>query len=136
MIDAVALRKAMYHEAMEKDSDESKWESGCWIRYKMFERVLKTQPTIDPVPQLKWERDTAIEQLRQLGYGLGEKAKRGKWVKLDMHPHLADHKCTACGESAYVPTCMGEPMYLFCPNCGARMDVPDNDVGETEGEEG
>lgn len=51
-----------------------------------------------------------------------EKVKRGRWVKLDMHPHLADHKCTACGESAYVPTCMGEPMYLFCPNCGARMD--------------
>lgn len=51
LIDAVALRKAMYHEAMEKDSDETKWESGCWIRYKMFERVLKTQPTIDPV---KW----------------------------------------------------------------------------------
>lgn len=48
--------------------------------------------------------------------------KRGRWVKLDIHPHLADHKCTACGESAYVPTCMGEPMYLFCPNCGARMD--------------
>ena len=51
-----------------------------------------------------------------------EKVKRGRWVKLDMHPHLADHKCTACGESAYVPTCMGEPMYLFCPNCGARME--------------
>lgn len=50
-----------------------------------------------------------------------EKVKRGRWVKLDMHPHLADHKCTACGESAYVPTCMGEPMYLFCPNCGALM---------------
>lgn len=84
-------------------------------------RVIEGLPTIDPVPQLKWERDTAIEQLRQLGYGLGENAKRGKWVKLDMHPHLADHKCTACGESAYVPTCMGEPMYLFCPNCGALM---------------
>lgn len=86
-----------------------------------FYEWLSEQPTIDPVPQLKWERDTAIEQLRQLGYGLGEKVKRGRWVKLDMHPHLADHKCTACGESAYVPTCMGEPMYLFCPNCGALM---------------
>lgn len=47
--------------------------------------------------------------------------KTGKWIKLDMHPHLADHKCTVCGESAYVPTCMGEPMYAYCPNCGADM---------------
>ena len=46
----------------------------------------------------------------------------GKWIKLDMHAHLADHKCTACGQECYVPTCMGEPMYTYCPNCGARME--------------
>lgn len=48
--------------------------------------------------------------------------KTGKWIKLDMHAHIADHKCTACGQECYVPTCMGEPMYAYCPNCGARMD--------------
>ena len=48
--------------------------------------------------------------------------KKGKWIKLDMHEHLADHKCTACGKECYVPTCMGEPMYTYCPNCGARME--------------
>ena len=48
--------------------------------------------------------------------------RHGKWIKLDMHAHLADHKCTACGQECYVPTCMGEPMYIYCPNCGARMD--------------
>lgn len=48
--------------------------------------------------------------------------KTGKWIKLDMHTHLADHKCTACGQECYVPTCMGEPMYTYCPNCGARME--------------
>lgn len=44
LIDRLAFRKAMYHEAMEKDSDEQKWDSGCWIRYKMFERVLDSMP--------------------------------------------------------------------------------------------
>ena len=48
--------------------------------------------------------------------------KRGRWLKLDMHIGMADHKCTACEQECYVPTCMGEPMYAFCPNCGCRMD--------------
>ena len=48
--------------------------------------------------------------------------KRGRWIKLDMHRGMADHKCTACKQECYVPTCMGEPMYAFCPNCGCRMD--------------
>lgn len=51
-----------------------------------------------------------------------EERKTGKWIKLDAHAHLADHKCTACGQECYVPTCMGDPMYEFCPNCGAKMD--------------
>ena len=51
-----------------------------------------------------------------------EPVRHGKWIKLDMHAHLADHKCTACGQECYVPTCMGEPMYTYCPNCGAKMD--------------
>lgn len=49
------------------------------------------------------------------------KQRTGKWIKLDMHRGMADHKCTACGQECYVPTCMGEPMYAFCPNCGAMM---------------
>ena len=51
------------------------------------------------------------------------KQRTGKWIKLDMHRGMADHKCSACEQECYVPTCMGEPMYAFCPNCGARMEV-------------
>ena len=51
--------------------------------------------------------------------------KRGRWIKLDMHRGMADHKCTACKQECYVPTCMGEPMYAFCPNCGAKMEAAD-----------
>ena len=51
LIDADALRRTMYHEAMEKDSDEQKWDGGCWVRYKMFERIIEAQPTIEPEPQ-------------------------------------------------------------------------------------
>lgn len=92
-IDADEFSRRMYSVAFVEDTDMQKWDSGCWIRYKLFEQVLREQPTIEP------ERKT------------------GKWIKLDMH-----HKCTACGQECYVPTCMGEPMYTYCPNCGARME--------------
>ena len=47
LIDADVLRQRMYHEAFETDSDMQKW-GGCWIRYKMFENVLESAPTIIP----------------------------------------------------------------------------------------
>lgn len=80
------------------DCKEYDHEKGCCPR---FNRVIRE--TVEEVKEAHQE-------------------KRGRWVKLDMHPHLADHKCTACGESTYVPTCMGKPIYLFCPWCGARME--------------
>lgn len=46
LIDAKALEDAMYHEAFEVDSDMQKWDSGNWIRYKMFENAIKNAPTI------------------------------------------------------------------------------------------
>lgn len=49
LIDADALRQKMYHEAFETDSDMQKWESGCWIRFKMFENAIESAPTVDAV---------------------------------------------------------------------------------------
>ena len=49
--DLDALRARMYHEAFETDSDMQKWESGCWVRYKMFERAEEAAPTIIPAEE-------------------------------------------------------------------------------------
>lgn len=46
LIDADALRAAMYHEAFETDSDLQRWDAGCWIRWRMFEKMLDAAPTI------------------------------------------------------------------------------------------
>lgn len=70
LVDADALRQAMYHEAFETDSDMQKWDSGCWIRYKMFEKHIETAPTIDPV-------------------------KHGKWTEIDIKDYKA--LCSECG---------------------------------------
>ena len=40
LIDANKLEAMMYQEAFEIDSDMQKWDSGCWIRYKVFENCM------------------------------------------------------------------------------------------------
>ena len=53
-----AVKEAMYHEAFETDSDMQKWDSGCWIRYKMFENVIETLPCVEPKPRKgEWIKD-------------------------------------------------------------------------------
>lgn len=54
-INADDLRNAMYHEAFEKESKMQKWESGCWIRYKLFENVLDAMPSADVVEVVRCE---------------------------------------------------------------------------------
>ena len=51
LIDADVLRQMMHHEAFETDSPMQKWDSGCWIRFKMFERIEETAPTIIPAEE-------------------------------------------------------------------------------------
>lgn len=70
----------------------------------------------------RYQWKNGLDEIEALPSADAVPVRHGKWIKLDMHAHLADHKCTACGQECYVPTCMGEPMYIYCPNCGARMD--------------
>lgn len=51
---------------------------------------------------------------------------RGRWIKMDMHKGMEQYKCSTCRSECYVPECMGEPMYAYCPNCGADMREENN----------
>ena len=59
LIDADVLNDAMYYEAFENDDsyDErnpmARWDSGLWIRYKMFENAIADAPTIE-TKQIKY----------------------------------------------------------------------------------
>ena len=64
LIDADRLSDAMYHEAFETDSKMQKWDSGCWIRYKMFENHLEEAPTIK-TKQIKYYDED--EQVWKIG---------------------------------------------------------------------
>lgn len=93
LIDADKFSREMYHEAFETDSDLQKWDSGCWIRYKMFENKLKEQPTIDAVVHGHW---------KHIFGGFVECSNCGEFPLLD-------------GERKYVES-------EYCPCCGAKMD--------------
>lgn len=46
LIDADELERFMYHHAFELDSADQQWDSGCWVRYRLFENAMKAMPTI------------------------------------------------------------------------------------------
>lgn len=46
LIDADELRHTMYHQAFELDSADQRWDSGCWIRYRLFDKNIEAAPTI------------------------------------------------------------------------------------------
>lgn len=89
LIDADALNDAMYHEAFENDESYNeknpmaKWDSGLWIRYKMFENAIADAPSIDIEP------------------------KRGEWIDDDF---VGQYRCSECDyyaidEYDYCPNC-------------------------------
>ena len=104
-IDADALTDRMYHDAFESDTDMQKWDSGCWIRYKMFENAIDEAPSIDIEP------------------------KRGEWKPFDLTWGRSIWYCTACEESTEVPCDIWKhkPIYKYCPNCGADMRGADDE---------
>lgn len=66
---------------------------------EIFPQIIDDEPTIEAEP-----------------------VKHGKWER---HTNFAGnyYTCTVCKNVAReMPECMGEPIYEFCPYCGARMD--------------
>ena len=99
LIDADALRKAMYHRAFETDGD-TMWQSGCWVRYKAMEQVVKEQPTVEAEP-----------------------VRHGYWQITEAYPHNV--YCSEChtkfAQTHWAVWEDGSLPRYYCPHCGARM---------------
>ena len=99
--------------------------------------ALEAEPCEDAVSrgvfeQVMWERDVAIDQLKELGYGFGEKPRTGHWIIHDESIILPTGKtatggviCSECGYKTHNKghAIIGCP-YNYCPSCGARMVEP------------
>lgn len=48
--------------------------------------------------------------------------KRGKWLPDNNNYIYEQYVCSECKNSFKVDTCMGKPMWNFCPYCGAKME--------------
>lgn len=105
-INRETLRELMYTEAFDRDTGLQRWDSGLWIRYKLFENCLDAIPAADVV-----------------------EVRHGRWMwdgGEDMH-----YYCSLCHHNAYGNT--GEILdgaYKYCPSCGTKMD--DNAIQHTE----
>lgn len=100
------VKKAMYHEAFEVDSDMQKWDSGCWIRYKLFENVIDSIPTADITDTEECKRcQESVERV------LANAQRKGEWLNY-MYSDFC--KCSVCGT-------ISSSYWNYCPNCGADM---------------
>lgn len=105
LIDADALMEAMYHRAFETDGD-TMWQSGCWVRYRAIEQVVKEQPSVEAEP-----------------------VRHGHWIPKfggEFKGGAYWYDCSECGHTVAGGILSGN---YFCKNCGARMDF---EKGEKE----
>ena len=88
LIDAGELMKAMYHRAFETDGD-TMWQSGCWVRYRAIEQVVKEQPTIEPERKTgKWIPNSPVTmKCDQCGFVI----KDWDWHRFNFCPNCGSY---------------------------------------------
>lgn len=68
LIDADELDAEMYHKSFEVDDGRNVWNSGLWIRYKIFEEAIRDAPTVEAIP-IEWMlNDWDSKELADVGY--------------------------------------------------------------------
>lgn len=135
---------------MTREKMWEEFETGIIDVIERWKKRLEQESSGDAVSrdvfeQVRWERDVAIEQLKELGYSLGEKVepcddKTVNPQRSETVTEFAD-RCRECGkryvkrqtgtwiwnvEKGYCKCSecgigMGHTEFDFCPNCGADM---------------
>lgn len=103
-----------------------------YINYGDAVGGIEQLPSLEPIiGRIRWERDVAISQLKELGYGFGEKPKKGKWIEYEQEFMSEEplkmvqktvRECSVC--TAKIAGMVG--IMNYCPNCGADMREKQN----------
>lgn len=99
LISREALRHEMYEEAFMKDSNMQKWDGGCWIRYKLFERVVDRQPPVHP--EIEITVDQVIEFCEKNGLVV-HSLSYFQWLQSRYEQGRKDGYTQGFRESAYI----------------------------------
>ena len=74
--------------------------------------------------------DKIIDGIYEIPSAYVAPVRRGQWKPFDRTWGRSVLTCTACGDAIDVPTEMGKPLFVYCPNCGASMY--EGDKNETD----
>lgn len=97
LIDADELKRKMCYKCIDTDEETEKgrvkWDSGLWIRYKVFEDAVTIAPTVEaePIRHGHWEHGKDVIGIY--------------------------YQCSECGSQYHIGY-----EFNYCPECGAKMD--------------
>lgn len=120
--DDIAAHKDGYFEDFELPP--TAYGSLCALR--MVREYIKALPTVEAVPEEQYQRmvQTVASLTEEVGKMIeAEPIRHGRWSENT----YGYRKCSECEVAIRVEECMGEPIYNYCPNCGARMDGGENE---------
>lgn len=102
----------MYDLISRKDAIDA---ISTWDKFGVDEhcRVVRWHEGLEPYIHLR-DVVKAIENLPSA-------QKKGEWIFDNRYAYIERYICSSCNESYKVDTCMGKPMWNYCPNCGADM---------------
>lgn len=125
MIDERELRKEMYHAAFETDSDEQRWDSGLWVRYRLIERVIDSLPPAQP--KARWIRvEERLPEKRDWVLGIFQEPDTG-WI--NPIPFVCDYvgsETTITTSDYWILRNIDEPdPYYQGLKCVAWMPLPE-----------
>ena len=109
LIDADALRKELFSSLKLILFDGSRFGANDYlIKRESVVGLIIEAPTIDAEP-----------------------VRHGRWKRCfeDWRKQLEGDECSACGFQYYG---MAIDHYLYCPNCGAKMDAKEEDHVQTD----
>ena len=71
---------------------------------------------------LHWELARKLRKLPSVA--IPNKVGHWEYNQYDGNPNIGNWHCSECRNIVSdMPTCMGKPLYEFCPNCGCPMEI-------------